>query len=371
LRNVLINSFDRDWLVDAERYKYTVRFSSSHRETKTEPIYENNASIPWTRSAATPGGIDNTSGFYYNDVFYSAYDASADPGAQLGTETYEVSVNDSSAHMQSTLKSVKSIRVNALVLPREITGASSTSFTNSFKLNVPYVLLCFEQYQGVTDGSDDAIRRSFAQMTFHESYQTDNGRGYCVMHPMSPDPIDFSPNIVPSVDALTVRIMGPTGELLNDSQDALGVNVFGTDSLYGNMYLQVTTVKSFEENAIYTGDIVRFQGVTLYETSSIASYSSLAAIRDANTWLNREAGHEVMELGEASDTGYYSSFYIRLPGSTGDSGEYQIDTSLSEAVTYFAQDTYEDFVADGTVNGWCLNASLQNVISLTVETLVH
>ena len=170
-RYILINSYDRNWLVDKYRYKYKIRFSYSKNEILKIPYYENNPTVPHTKTEKSTG-IKNDFGWVdKNGVFYNAYDASLPLTTnldqdgkmiELGFEEVEIVV-DQDASMIGTFKDIYSIKITNVTIPSDIlnTYVSNENSSYNFNFNFPYILCNIDEFQDVYDGTDDSIRKTF------------------------------------------------------------------------------------------------------------------------------------------------------------------------------------------------------------------
>jgi hypothetical protein len=89
-----------------------------------------------------------------------------------------------------------------------------------------------------------------------------------------------------------------------------------------------------------------------------------------NAFINRPQGHEIKQIGGTNDDGYFRSFYIQAPGNFNRMiGKFVLDTDMISVLNeYNSQINFCDPLTPS--NGFILNNSLQNTISLKVEMLV-
>ena len=105
---------------------------------------------------------------------------------------------------------------------------------------------------------------------------------------------------------LSISLRKPNGELFNDSVDDL--KIFKVEyELMNRQYLKIVTNKFFDKNEFYKGDTVVLRDYALVLLSQTMTTS---AMRTLENYINRTQGHEVIELGQANDSGYYRNFYI-------------------------------------------------------------
>ena len=378
---VLINSYDRNWTHDNYRYEYRVKFAYNTNEIMKVPYYKNNPTVPHTKTQRSEG-IKNDFGWVDKDgTFYHAYDPSAaltdvfdsdGKMVELGFEDVEIVV-DQDASMIGTFKDIYSIKITNITIPADISEDyvySGDNTTHNFNFNFPYILCNIDQFQDVYDGTDDTIRKSFCQLQYENYLQTPNGRGYLIMKPVQEEIKIFYPNPLSSLPTINISLTKPNGELLNKGKD--GQSMFNI-SVHQVYYLKITTTEYFEKNAFCKGDYVRIRNFNLYK---IVGDMNVQYIDEFNTFINRSEGHIIQNDGEPNDNGYYNTFFIKGPGYFDNiQGRFEVNTDLMDTLTKYNtylidNDFYNDSVADGNnyENGYLLNMSLQNSISMTIET---
>jgi hypothetical protein len=376
-RYILINSIDRDWTSQLRRYEYKVKFSQTTQEVSKVPIYRNNPTVPYT-ATMNSAGIPNTSGWYdSSNNFYPAYDPnSTDPNARdiVGYEEITFAA-DTDANIQTNFKNIHSVAVTRVIVPLDIVSTAQSlssccnksSYNHNFNLSFPYVLLQIDEFKDVYEGTDDTIRKSFCQLVFENSFCSPNGRGYAVLCPAQYEKKVFSPTALSSLPSLTLRLIKPNGELFNNSRDG--------NRIYKVCYIQsrphallVMTSKFFDKNEFYVGDTVAFRNYTLYKVRNEQDNNLIAQF---NSFFNRKSGHDVIEIGNANDNAFYRSFYIRAPGSFNeDTGAYVVDTQLIDQLQKF-NDEVEEILDETVQNGFILNMSLQNSVSLKITQKIY
>ena len=395
-RYLMINSADRNWLVDTLRYKYKVRFTNSGTPALRVPIYENNPTVPFTMTESY-NGIPNEMGFKYKDVFYPAYDSAASKGNEIGEEELST-LTERNAHITTNFTNIVSLRVTNVTLPTEIINAT-VGITNinlqdgaPFEFAHPYVLLQIEELQNVYEGTNESIRRSFCQLQYDRYFKTPNGRGYVILKPVQEERKMFRPAPLSTLPNMSLSLIKPNGELVNDSYDGLEI----VDIRKENLYIRVTTHKFFKKDDIFVGDTVVFKQVQLFVTYSDSSITidgeTLPAqneeyISKFNDFINRTKGHMVISIGDPTTGGMYNSFCVRGPlgvdYDTGLLGEtefgseaFQIMDELGNfarrvefSLSQISSSERESYI-DSYRNGQLINLSLQNTISMILEMKV-
>nr|QOI90412.1 hypothetical protein HWQ62_00276 [Pyramimonas orientalis virus] len=386
-RYVLINSYDRNWLVDKNRYQYKIRFSYNTNDVIKIPYYDNNPTVPHTKTEKS-NGIKNDFGWVdKNGVFHDPYNPdlalsenvdSDGKFVELGFEDVEIVV-DQDASMVGTFKDIYSIKITNVTIPSEIynnyvnTGNfNDKSHYYNYNFNFPYILCNINEFQDIYDGTDDSIRKTFCQLQYDNYIQGPNGRGYIILKPVQQEIKTFYPNSLSSLPTLNISLTKPNGELLNKAED--GVSVFHI-ALHQAYYLKITTKTYFEKDDFCKGDYVRIKNFNLYQISTTILKSDMDLF---NSFINRTEGHVIYENGDPNENGYYNSFYIYGPGSFDKHiGKFVGEENLFQTLAQFNQllidnDFFQGSDQDTALstpyeNGFLLNMSLQNSISMTIE----
>ena len=385
---ILINSYDRNWIVDKYRYKYKVRFTYNTNEILRVPYYENNPAVPFTKTEKS-NGIRNDFGWTdKNGVFRDPYDPSKDLSTtfdnngkpvELGFEEIEIVV-DQDASMMGTFKNIYSIQITNVTIPTEIFHLFINSFNihdhntsdYNFNFNFPYILCNIEEFKDVYDGTDDTIRKSFCQLQYDNFVKTPNGRGYIILKPVQSEIKTFYPTPLSVLPTLNISLTKPNGELLNLNQD--GISIFNI-AVHQTYYLKITTTAFFHKDAFYRGDYIRIKNFNMYQiTNTITSHD----IQLFNSFINKSEGHVIYEIGEPNENGYYNTFHIFAPGTFDEKiGKFNVDYNLTDTLSRFNQhlidnyfyDTHQegDSLSKDYENGYIINMSLQNSISMRIE----
>jgi hypothetical protein len=387
---ILINSLNRNWLVDKLRYKYKVRFSYSSNEIMKVKFYYNNRTIPFTKTQNYEG-IPNINGWYYKGISYPAYDPTQGPtfgqngkensmedGYQkdsfgellyIGEEDVEIIV-DQDASMMGTFTNIKSISITNVTIPTEMVhsfvNTNENNFTN-YSFSFPYILCNIEEFNDVYDGTDDNIRRTFCQLQFENYIKTPTGRGFVILKPVQNEVKLFYPTLLSNLPTLNISLIKPNGELINNTED--GIEILNIRK-YQNYYLKIQTKTFFEKDAFFKGDYILIRNFSIFNYSNDNDGVNLF-----NQFINKDNGHMIYEVGEPNEHGYYNSFHIFAPG-TFDKSKGIFDVKQEQLDALFSFNEYlenkehrlstKEYL-DSYENGYILNMSLQNSISMTVE----
>jgi hypothetical protein len=362
---ICINSMDRDWIVQKNRYSYLVKFNYVNKSIKKIEIYQNNPTIPYTKSTLSEG-IPNLSGFYFQETNsnYPAYNVGTSLGNIIGYETVEVLVDDT-INIQQNFKNIQSIEVTKVIIPADITNAITGRLYN-FNLNYPYVLLHIDEFNDVYEGTDDSIRRSFCQLIYENFYQSSNGRGYIVLKPVQGEKKIFHPSLLSTMPSLNISIRDPNGDLLNDSIDGYSILMVSYEP-FNRTYLKIVTNEYFDKNEFFSGDKIH---IKKYCAFTIDETQDSQILIDFNNFINRDSGHIITNIGDASDNSFYKSFYIKAPGTfSSKDGVFTIEqTQIDNLVIFNCKNTTIN-IDPPPANGYVLNMSLQNSISMKLTTV--
>ena len=283
--------------------------------------------------------------------------------------TTDFSANDNS--IQHRYKNIKSLSVKRIIIPQEIRESSSINnvpksyYNFSFNFNFPYIFLQIDEFDNVYDGTSETVRKGFTQMIVDKCYYAPNGRGYLVLQSMQDEKKIFQTPLS-ELSRLSISLRKPNGELFNDSVDDL--KIFKVEyELMNRQYLKIVTNKFFDKNEFYKGDTVVLRDYALVLLSQTMTTS---AMRTLENYINRTQGHEVIELGQANDSGYYRNFYIKAPGTFDEScGKFVVDAALIDCLNAY-NDAYNFIANPNTTNGMMLNMALQCVFSFKIEQIL-
>lgn len=389
---------------------------------------------------------------------------------------YSYSVNFKGDDINTIYKNINSIEIGKVVIPEEIVQNVNTGdlprmmFNHEFSLSYPYIILKIDEFNDVYDGTNNNIRRGFCKLIYNRSYRAQNGRGYIVMKPMQKEKKIFHPTPLSSLNRMSISLLKPSGDLLNDSKDDYKLFKIEYEA-FNPTSLLITCDTYFDKNEFYTGDTVIINDynilnclVTLFVNNTTMSiiltqgsytaanlgthmntifntrvpstfnisyksniqrfvfsatkafslnftssesklysvlgfdnivYNSIQTSDDPSfpftitapyeknfgettyimsqheakilgEFINRTAGHEIVQTGCACDTGYYTSFYIRAPGTFDKKqGRYVVNNSVISCINNYNSGI--DYRNVTSTNGHIMNFSLQNTIGLSLD----
>ena len=289
----------------------------------------------------------------------------------------------------SVISNVRSITATRLIVPKEIhetatvTNIPNTNYNNKFGLSHQYLILQIDEFQNVYKSPSLSSSKAFAHFIHDMSTKSPSGRNYITLNPVMRETLRFDTNLYTQLSSLTLSVRQPNGELLNMSQDDYRIFKVDYDAT-NSKYLNIRLNKYFSKNEFFVGDIVRFTDfhARYYVGPNPEDYFYPNGGDDLEQFINRERGHEIVEIIDATASGYYSSFYIQAPGNF-DSGTglfnvrydlidgdpmrtpqsvlYQINDNINFPVSLAAPDA----LLFGL--GRCINTSLQLSIAFKVQ----
>jgi len=377
---ITIDSSDRDWISNKNRYDFSVSLSHTQDTIEKIPYYANNPTIPHSATTISDG-LPNTNGWFGDDgQFYPPYN-NTDPSGQdiiIGHEN-KMFVANTNSYLLYKYQNIACIFATSVVIPIDAFKAQShscsigeISSTHSadghvMSFNFPYINLHIEEFSSVCDGTGDALRKAFCKLQYDCHYICPNGRGYIILKPSQNEKKVFYPTPINSLPRLTISVTKPNGDLISNTLDGQAIMRIIYDGT-NRFYLQIVTSRYFEKNAFLPGDFVRIRNFKVHHIDECQDSNNIAKF---NNFINKDNGHEITGLGEANDNGYYRTFYIRGPGVFDDRvGSYIPHDHLIEQLDIFNRTyDYNQTPECEIINGNLMNLSLQFTISLTINTL--
>jgi hypothetical protein len=300
---------------------------------------------------------------------------SADRNYELESFRYKYSVNSFADNndLQRKYRNIQSIATGTVIIPEEIIERVSVTnqnlkqfFNHDFSFAYPYLILSIDEFNDVYDGTNNAVRKAFSKLIYDCYYRSPNGRGYIILKPMQKEKKEFYPAPLSSFGKLSISILKPNGELLNNSAD--NYKLLKVEYEASNVqYLKIVTDTYFDKNEFFIGDEIIFKNHLMTALNVNMNQNDIDKF---NVFINRKEGHEIKQIGTANDYGFFRTFYIQAPGYFDKTlGRYIIDNALIAVLNNYNIEI--NFCEPGVQpNGLIMNNSLQNTISLRIETLV-
>lgn len=262
-------------------------------------------------------------------------------------------------------KNIESIKVTSITIPAEICekrtyrNVPKICFQHDFDFQYPYVILRIDELPSIYEGTNKNVRNCFCKLGFDKTYRTPNGRGYTVLKAIQDEKLVFYPNVLPNIQKLTFSILKPNGTLFNNSQDDYQLFKIEYEQ-FNPLHLKVICNKYFDKNEFYLLDHIIIKNYQLEESS--------IDLKRFVQFVNRDEGHDIVELGQPNDEGYYNSFYILAPGTINQNiGSLTEDMDAINALVKYNESRLWDQIIS---NGEIINGTLQNVIHMKFSTNV-
>jgi len=303
-----------------------------------------------------------------HEVFKYAVINGFDKDWKIAPKRYNFSIDLSD--FSNKYKNVTFLQFPKLIIPNEIIESRTLInqpkfvYNNDQKLAYPYLLLKVDEISDLCDGVSKQIQNSFAQMIHYDSYRCPNGRGYIILEPAQNERKVYGPQNLATLQRLTFSIQKPNGTLFNNAIDDYNI-VKVEYQCYNSLYLQVVLDKFFDKNEFYIGDTINISNYTVYKPPSAGPELQQQDFNGIMDFVNRPEGHEIIQLGDANDNGFYKTFHILAPGSLDQTvGKLTVNKAQVDALREY------NIVTIPKVNGCLINISLQITLSMTIGTNV-
>lgn len=286
---------------------------------------------------------------------------------------YSINSLGNSNDLQNRYRNISELSVGRVVIPEEIIEKTSITnqslkpfFNYDFNFAYPYLILQIDEFSDVYDGTNDAVRKGFAKLIYEQSYKAPNGRGYIILKPMQKEKKVFYPAPLSSFSRLSLSLLRPNGSLVNMSSDNYKILKVEYEQ-FNVHYLKIVTNIYFDKNEFFVGDevIIRDHKMTV-----LTEGMDDILVRRFNDFINRNEGHEIKQIGNANDNGFFRSFYIQAPGVFNkQEGRFDIDNNVIDTLNTYNNQI--DFCAPNIQsNGSMLNLSLQNTVALKITSVI-
>jgi hypothetical protein len=247
---------------------------------------------------------------------------------------------------------------------QSIQNVPKNYYNYEFSFSYPYIMLYIDEFGDIYDGTNDNVRKCFCHLIYDKSYKAPNGRGYIILNPIQNEKKVFHPTPLDALTKMSVSLRKPNGELINTSRDEY--LIFKVEyELYNVQYLKIVTDKYFDKNEFFRGDTIIMKN---YEVTNVDSGMDSYSITKINEFINRKEGHEILEIGQANNSGFFRNYYINGPGTFDKtSGTFVLDSAMITNLNLF-NSTIDYETWTGT-NGSILNTSLQCTITFKLQSL--
>lgn len=285
---------------------------------------------------------------------------------------YQYTVNTANGSLNTSFRDIVAIQATNVIIPLDIMNGGGgeggvpgdrSTFVHEFGFPYPYSILCIDGFEGVYDGTNDAVRRGFCKFTYKKEFKSRNGRGFVILEPMQEEIKRFEPTPLATLRNLSISLLKPNGTLFNQSRDDYVLEKIEYEA-FNRFYLKVVVNKYFDKNEFYVGDTVLFRNAKFQRPDDLEE-QDMARLREMEQFINRDEGHDIIELGGSNESGFYRTFHIYAPGAFDpEQGMLLIAEELIDALV--AHNNSEE--TDGGVmeSGNLINSSLQNVITFRI-----
>ncbi|KAG1667149.1 hypothetical protein FOA52_004144 [Chlamydomonas sp. UWO 241] len=259
-------------------------------------------------------------------------------------------------------KHVTMIKFTNLILPCENITSAKPQLISTFdmKMSFPYVLLRVEELEKQYVGMNNASRNTSVCFIYENSYKCTNGRSYIILKPAQHETLYTNM----ALSRLNFSIRRPTGALISNVTDSHEVQKVEYE-LYNQLYLKVVMTKYYDKTEFNVGDNVKASGYKIYKPDPSSDTTAAPDYNKINDFINRDEGHDIMQLGEPNEFGFYRNFYVTGP-NTFDSvnGKLVVDKNMVDALK-----NYNLLVVSSasTGIGAAINTSIQPVIHMTFQ----
>jgi hypothetical protein len=217
-------------------------------------------------------------------------------------------------NLSNNYKNVRHIKFNKLVLPIENNDRKNKAaiyHNKDYKLGFQYVSLKVAELSDTYEGVGEDTGRIATCFLVESSYTCSNGRGYTILESAQCERKLYTQQLT-SVNKLTITLNKPSGALVSQVRDDFGVKKVEFE-YYNRLYLKVVTSKYFDKADFNVGDSVRIKGCVLYKPTSQTTTTHSSWFSDANDFINNKIGHEIVEMGDPNEQGFFNTFYIPAP----------------------------------------------------------
>lgn len=279
--------------------------------------------------------------------------------------------------LSRSYKNIASIEFSCLILPMEMQDTRNVNnplpkmnFYHEQKFGYPYVLLQVQELTNVYDGFNDQVKRACTQFIYDSSYKCPNGRGYVILRPAQKEVRSFQNQPLSQIQKLTLSITKPNGTLFNNSVDDYNIIKYEYET-YNSLYLKIITDKYFDKNEFCIGDTLIIKDASIIAPLNWVPTACVTSIQEfsrVTAFINREQGHDVIQLGDPNDNGFYRSFYINAPQILDQNiGKLVVDKALVDTIREY-NIAFPVSNISPLKNGRMINVSTQPTISMIVKS---
>jgi hypothetical protein len=275
---------------------------------------------------------------------------------------------EGSSSLMKSYTNISWIEATRIILPMEIMHATGSSIATKghyrleFSLAFQYLLLRIDGFDDLCDGTNEAVRRSFAVFVYECDYKAPNGRGYVLLRPAQDERHAFEPAPLASLRDLTLSIMKPNGTLFNGSRDEFTAIHLEYET-FNRLFIKVILGQYFDRNEIFVGDYTVIRSFALARRTNDVGAEYVSALE---AYITRKQGHEVVQLGSTNGSGFIKAMYILAPGVMDTvQGRVLVDDNIINVIGALGGGSSDaDASVYVSVPGVLVNTSLQPVVTM-------
>lgn len=277
--------------------------------------------------------------------------------------------------LNTPLKNVKNIKFNSLILPIENNDRKNKAIVyhnRDYKLGVQYVSLQVAELSDTYQGTTQDVGQMTTCFIFDSTYTCSNGRGYIIMKPSQDEVKEYHQQLT-SLSSLSVSLTKPSGMLVSQTRDMYKVKKIEFE-YYNQMYLKVVLDKYFDKGDFNVGDNVKLSNYEIFKTSNTSETNTGDFIEFAN-FANNKHGHEIVEMGDANEQGFFNTFYIPAPSVFDEmEGKLRVKDNLIKALREFntTTDAVKDAIRAASGSGNSESGSEgSSIINMSLQVSIH
>lgn len=262
-------------------------------------------------------------------------------------------------NLNNPIKNIKNIKFNRLILPIENNDRKNKSIiyhNRDYKLGIQYVSLQVAELTDTYQGTTQEIGSTTVCFIFDTSYTCSNGRGYIIMKPSQDEVKEYHQQLT-SLSSLSISLTKPSGMLISQTRDMYKVRKIEFE-YYNQLYLKVVLDKYFDKGEFNVGDNIKISGYEVFKTS-VSADTTQSDIIELMSFANNKHGHEIVEMGDSNEQGFYNTFYIPAPTKFNEEqGRLIIKENIIAALREFNSNS-------------SINADSTSIINMSLQPSIH
>jgi len=241
-----------------------------------------------------------------------------DPAANGQTLNPQVSVQQRFKNIVriELVKAIMPIEGLSTVIQKNADLSNNTNYQNNV-LAMPYVTVRIPELENNNYGSDNFLDRAFGVLQYDANWYSDPGttpsqtdsRGFTALIPkfLKCQKV-YAPAPLSTLQRLTIDLLQPNGTPVSLAADTFDISGIRANPSFGIIpynqgssaqpeYFFIETSNFFSRFQIAVGDRIQIQNFDL------SNNNVTPAIQEFITWINRQEGHIVAQIGYGTDSG--------------------------------------------------------------------